>query len=192
MVVRGALLNTDFGRSTPPATVAAVDTNCLRVIPPLDLIRNTSHDKSFPDRLRCPAWHRCTRLVCCHSERSGAERRIALWTFPPRKSRARCFVRLGGLSMTGSGRSRECRSAGPSLSTFRLGQPRADVMTSWIAIFGYACSELTLPSLTRTEESRSRVPRGSIRSLPPSNWCQTISSPSNTCQRPPKFSRHLA
>jgi hypothetical protein len=69
------------------------------------------------------------------------------------------------------------------------GQPRADVMTSWIAIFGYARSELLLPSLPRTEESRSRVPLGSIRSLPPSNWCQTISSPSNTCQRPARFSR---
>src|SRR5208337_2722365 len=49
MPARGALLNTELGRSTPPATVAAVDTNCRRVIPSLDLIRNASHDKSWCD-----------------------------------------------------------------------------------------------------------------------------------------------
>jgi hypothetical protein len=42
-----------------------------------------------------------------------------------------------GLSMTASGRSRERRSVGPLLSTLRLGQPRADVLTSRMAVFGY-------------------------------------------------------
>ncbi len=42
-----------------------------------------------------------------------------------------------GLSMTASGRSRERRSVGPLLSTVRLGQARADVLTSRIAVFGY-------------------------------------------------------
>ena len=49
------------------------------------------------DRLRCSARHPCTRLPCCHSERSGAERRISLCTFPPRNSRARCFAALPAL-----------------------------------------------------------------------------------------------
>src|SRR5271157_5295821 len=39
--------------------------------------------------------------------------------------------------MTVSGRPRERRSVGPSLSTLRLRQPRADVLTSRIAVFGY-------------------------------------------------------
>jgi hypothetical protein len=42
-----------------------------------------------------------------------------------------------GLSMTVSGRSRERRSVGPLLSTVRLGQPGADLLTSRIAVFGY-------------------------------------------------------
>jgi hypothetical protein len=66
-----------------------------------------------------------------------AERRISLWTFPPTNRRARCFVRRGGLSMTVSGRSPERRSVGPLLSTVRLGQPCAHVLTSRIAVFGY-------------------------------------------------------
>ena len=39
--------------------------------------------------------------------------------------------------MTVSGRCREGRSVGPLLSTVRLGQPGADVLTSRTAIFGY-------------------------------------------------------
>ena len=49
-------------------------------------------------------WTLCARLPCCHSERSGAERTRrggSPWTFPPTNSRATCFVRRGGLSMTG-------------------------------------------------------------------------------------------
>ena len=42
-----------------------------------------------------------------------------------------------GLSMTVSGRSRERRSVGPLLSAVQLGQPRADVLTSRVAVFGY-------------------------------------------------------
>jgi len=42
-----------------------------------------------------------------------------------------------GLSMTVSGPSRERRSVGPLLSTVRLGQPRADALTSRAAVFGY-------------------------------------------------------
>jgi hypothetical protein len=43
----------------------------------------------------------------------------------------------GGITTTVSRRSRERRSVGPLLSTVRLGQPRADVLTSRVAIFGY-------------------------------------------------------
>jgi len=39
--------------------------------------------------------------------------------------------------MTVSGRSRERRSVGPLLSAVQLGQPRADVLTSRVAVFGY-------------------------------------------------------
>jgi hypothetical protein len=39
---RGTLPKVEFGRSAPPATVAAVDTNCLRVIAPPNLIKNSS------------------------------------------------------------------------------------------------------------------------------------------------------
>jgi len=52
---------------------------------------------------RIHEWTPCARLPCCHSERSGAERARrggSPWTFPPTNSRARCFVRRGGLSMT--------------------------------------------------------------------------------------------
>ncbi|MGA2606928.1 MAG: hypothetical protein ABSH01_05650 [Terriglobia bacterium] len=45
----------------------------------------------------------------CHSERSGAERRISLWTFPSRNSRARCFPLQGGISMTAVAFSMTCR-----------------------------------------------------------------------------------
>jgi hypothetical protein len=37
-------------------------------------------------------WTPCARLPYCHSERSGAERRISLWAFTPTTSRARCFA----------------------------------------------------------------------------------------------------
>jgi|GEM_PF-1381997 hypothetical protein len=47
-----------------------------------------------------------------------------------------------GLSMTVSGRSRERRSAGPLLSTVRLGQPLGGVLTSRIGVFGHAGSGL--------------------------------------------------
>jgi hypothetical protein len=43
----GAAPKSELGRSAPPATVAAVDTNCLRVIAPPDLIRNSSPESAF-------------------------------------------------------------------------------------------------------------------------------------------------
>ena len=61
-----------------------------------------------------------------------------------------------GLSMTVSGRSRERRSAGPLLSTVRLGQPRADVLTPRIAVFGYE----------RSARQGGRLPLETARMLP--------------------------
>ena len=61
-----------------------------------------------------------------------------------------------GLSMTASGRSRERRTVGPSLSTLRLGQPRADVLTSRMAVFGYE----------RSARQRGRLPLETARMGP--------------------------
>jgi len=61
-----------------------------------------------------------------------------------------------GLSMTASGRSRERRTVGPSLSTLRLGQPRADVLTSRMAVFGYE----------RSARQGGRLPLETARMVP--------------------------
>jgi hypothetical protein len=58
-----------------------------------------------------------------------------------------------GLSMTVRGRSRERRSVVPLLSTVRLGQPRADVLTSRTAVFGYE----------RSARQGRRLPLGTAR-----------------------------
>jgi hypothetical protein len=88
--------------------------------------------------------------------RTNPPRRVALDFSADQQQGEMLRPDKSGLSMTVSGRSRERRSIGPSLSTLRLGQPRADVLTSRIAVFRYE----------RSARQGGRLPLETARMVP--------------------------